>query len=203
MIDDDELADLETIFYIGRDERYGEHYADRLAATKREHAVNGDRRSELHHLTSKGNLAQMVAAGSIRLGRPMLAERIKAWRPDLFFRRADMCRSNPYRQRTCEVPASHPTVGGLVDLARARRANRNSLGRLLSGHPFRFWRLSTTYLHLRFFVTFAPLATEHLRVCNRSSVAECNRGFSQIALFLALIQALISATVSEPVLSAK
>lgn len=84
MINDDDLADLETIFYIGRDERYGEHYADRLAAIKREHAVNGDRRSELHHLTSKGNLAQMVAAGSIRLGRPMLAKRIKAWRSDIF-----------------------------------------------------------------------------------------------------------------------
>lgn len=84
MINDDELADLETIFYIGRDERYGEHYADRLTAKKREHAVHGDRRSKLHHLTSKGNLAQMLAAGSIRLGRPRLANRIYAWRPDLF-----------------------------------------------------------------------------------------------------------------------
>ncbi len=84
MIESDELADLETIFYLGRERLFGEHYAERLAQTKREHAVNVDPRGELHHLTSKGNLASAVAEGVSRLGRPSLAAQIRAWRPDLF-----------------------------------------------------------------------------------------------------------------------
>ncbi|MGH7026180.1 hypothetical protein, partial [Brevundimonas sp.] len=40
-------------------------------------------------------------------------------------------------------------------------------------------------------------------VSNRSAVAERNSRFSQIALFLALIQPFMAATVSEPVQSAK
>lgn len=80
----DELADLEAVFYLGRDHDFGEEYDAVLARIKHEHAAHGNAYEELNHLTSKGNLATMLAVGAARLGRRSLSNHIRAWRPDLF-----------------------------------------------------------------------------------------------------------------------
>lgn len=81
---DDELADLETVYQLGRGPAYPEHYDEQLELRKNEHRVRGNRWELVHYLTGKGNLASSFARGADRLGRPSLAARIEAWRPDLF-----------------------------------------------------------------------------------------------------------------------
>jgi len=81
---DDELADLETVYQLGRGSAYPEHYDEQLELRKNEHRVRGNRWELVHYLTGKGNLASSFARGADRLGRPSLAARIEAWRPDLF-----------------------------------------------------------------------------------------------------------------------
>ncbi len=74
----DEIADIDTVFYIGRDNQFSEHYDTMLAANKREHEVQGDRWIALYHVMSKTNFAQGLADGMDRLGRPDLASRVRA-----------------------------------------------------------------------------------------------------------------------------
>lgn len=83
-LDDDELADLETVYQLGRAPAYPEHYDEQLALRRDEHRARGNQWELVHYLTGKGNLASSFARGADRLGRPSLAARIEAWRPDLF-----------------------------------------------------------------------------------------------------------------------
>lgn len=83
-LDDDELADLETVYQLGRGSAYPEYYDEQLALRKDEHRAHGNRRELVHYLMGKGNLGSSFARGANKLGRPTLAARIEAWRPDLF-----------------------------------------------------------------------------------------------------------------------
>jgi hypothetical protein len=81
---DDDLADLETVYQLGRSPFYPEQYDGQLELRKNEHRLRANRWEVVHYLTGKGNLASSFARGVDKLGRPSLATRIEAWRPDLF-----------------------------------------------------------------------------------------------------------------------
>jgi hypothetical protein len=77
-----EVADLEVIFYLGRDGWLPETYEAQLERTLREHAVQGDIRIPLQHVFTKMNLLRCLVIGLRRLGRPSLAEQLRDLRPD-------------------------------------------------------------------------------------------------------------------------
>jgi hypothetical protein len=77
-----EVADLDVVFYLGRDRLLPETYEAQLARTLKAHAVKGDTRIPLQHVFTKMNLLSCLATGLRRLGRPSLAEHLKALRPD-------------------------------------------------------------------------------------------------------------------------
>lgn len=78
----DEIADLDTIFYIGRDRVFCEHYESCLELTKKEHRLKGDLVVEVNHLMEKTNFLTCLAAGIAKLGRPSLSNRLMVIRPD-------------------------------------------------------------------------------------------------------------------------
>lgn len=78
----DEIADLDTIFYIGRDRVFCEHYENCLQSTKKEHHRNGRLAADVNHLMEKTNFLICLAAGIAKLGRPSLSRRLMAIRPD-------------------------------------------------------------------------------------------------------------------------
>lgn len=78
-----EVADLDVIFYLGRDRRLPEAYEAQLERTLKEHAAQGDIRIPLQHVFTKMNLLSCLAIGLRRLGRPSLAEQLEALRPDV------------------------------------------------------------------------------------------------------------------------
>ncbi len=73
----EEFADVETVFYIGRDNRFGEEYAAELSRTVREHAVDRSRLAKVGHIVSKTNLLDGLIAGLARVGRPSLARQLE------------------------------------------------------------------------------------------------------------------------------
>src|SRR5262249_17784361 len=79
----EEIADLETIFYIGRDAFPCEFYEKRLTTALRRQAVRGEVAASVNHLLSKTNLLEALARGAEILGRRNLAARLRALRPDL------------------------------------------------------------------------------------------------------------------------
>jgi len=80
-LSDDELCDLEVLFYIGRNPEFGEHYEAMLAETTGEHRVASSRWEGVHHIMSKTNLLDAVVKGSSAAGRPSLAAKLRALRP--------------------------------------------------------------------------------------------------------------------------
>jgi hypothetical protein len=72
----DEIADLETIYYLGRDNRFCEHYESMLESTKQQHRATDDLAMEVDHLIEKTNFQEAVAHGVSKLGRPDLATRL-------------------------------------------------------------------------------------------------------------------------------
>jgi hypothetical protein len=74
----DEIADLETIYYIGRDAQFCEHYEQNLESTREQHRANGDLAMELNHLMDKTNFQEALASGVSKLGRPDLADELRA-----------------------------------------------------------------------------------------------------------------------------
>jgi hypothetical protein len=77
----DEIADLETIYYLGRDSRFCEHYESMLEFTKQQHRATGDLAMEVDHLMEKTNFKEAVAHGVSKLGRPDLATRLLGIEP--------------------------------------------------------------------------------------------------------------------------
>ncbi|WP_218014944.1 hypothetical protein, partial [Teichococcus rhizosphaerae] len=77
----EELADLEVLFYIGRDRVHGEHYEEDLGRTLAEHRAKASLGSAVHHLMSKTNLLDAVVDGARAVGRPSLAAKLRALRP--------------------------------------------------------------------------------------------------------------------------
>jgi hypothetical protein len=76
----EELADLQTIFYIGRDRRYGEEYPAYLAHTLKTHQLDDRRYEKAHHILSKLNFIDGFVDGLRRVGQPSLADQVAALR---------------------------------------------------------------------------------------------------------------------------
>jgi hypothetical protein len=72
----DQIADLEAIYYIGRDGMLCEHYERKLESTRKEHRATNDLATEVYHLIQKTNFQKAVARGVFRLGRPDLAVKL-------------------------------------------------------------------------------------------------------------------------------
>ena len=72
----EELADLETIFYIGREHWFGEMYEEHLERTLLEYRAQDQRERGLSHLLDKTNLLHGVIQGCENIGRPSLARRL-------------------------------------------------------------------------------------------------------------------------------
>lgn len=73
----DELADLETLFYVGRDDEFGEDYQHVFEYRRN---FPGAMDSKVDHLLSKTSLLENVINGARRLGRLSLASRLRATR---------------------------------------------------------------------------------------------------------------------------
>lgn len=78
----DEIADMETIFYIGRDRVFCERYEAHLEATRKQHRAASHLALEVNHVLEKTNFLTCFAVGLAKLGRPSLAEQVLAIRPD-------------------------------------------------------------------------------------------------------------------------
>lgn len=74
----DEIADLEVIFYFGREGVPSEYYENRVSAARAEVVLSRNPISLVPHLVEKRNFAQCLAAGIEKLGRPDLAGQIRA-----------------------------------------------------------------------------------------------------------------------------
>ncbi|MCP9759184.1 hypothetical protein EGI20_07655 [Aquitalea sp. S1-19] len=79
----DDLADVETIYYLGRDNIFPEFYEAHFATTKKEYQVASDLIGKVQHVLSKTNFLNYFSRGVRRLGRPELADELIAMRPDL------------------------------------------------------------------------------------------------------------------------
>lgn len=80
LITPDELADLETLFYVGRGPEQGEHYEWVLQYRKDIHQ-SSDFEVSVDQILSKTNLLKNVVIGARLLGRPSLALKLNAIRP--------------------------------------------------------------------------------------------------------------------------
>lgn len=78
----EEIADLETIFYIGRERYFCEVYERGLTGALKAQA-GCDPLASVAHLMSKMNLLDALARGVEILGRPSLAASLRSLRPDL------------------------------------------------------------------------------------------------------------------------
>ena len=76
-----ELADLEALFYIGRGPEYGESYDRVLQSTKASHGSTPA--PDVHQILSKTSLLENVALGAQLVGRPSLAAKLRALRPNV------------------------------------------------------------------------------------------------------------------------
>lgn len=76
----DGLADLETLFYVGRGSEQCEHYEQVLQYMKNAHLISGTE-VDFNHILSKTSLLKNVIIGARLLGRPSLASRLQAIRP--------------------------------------------------------------------------------------------------------------------------
>lgn len=79
---DEEVADIEVLFYIGRDREFGEHYDAMLASTVTAHRLAKSRWEGVHHLMTKTSLLENVILGAAAAGRPSLAVQLRAIRPE-------------------------------------------------------------------------------------------------------------------------
>lgn len=78
-----EVADFETIYYLGRDGYFPEYYEQKLENTKKEHALASNLQNKVHHLITKTNLLASLSTGIRRLGLPSLADDLLSIRPDI------------------------------------------------------------------------------------------------------------------------
>jgi hypothetical protein len=72
----DKLADLEAIFYLGRDHVFPEYYEQFVEDTKKEHTVENDAKAEIAHLMEKTNFLHCIQLSATKLGRLALAKRL-------------------------------------------------------------------------------------------------------------------------------
>lgn len=74
----EEFAELEVLYYVGRNCEFGEVYDDYLNETVDKYgkspAVDGD----MYHILSKTNLEECIVKGCLAVGRPSLAAQLEA-----------------------------------------------------------------------------------------------------------------------------
>lgn len=78
----EEFADLQVVFYIGRDRVKGEHYEPYLDRTLAVHRAASTRWEATHHIMSKTNLLDALIDGAVAVGRPSLATKLRSVRPN-------------------------------------------------------------------------------------------------------------------------
>jgi hypothetical protein len=78
VLTEEEIADLEVIYYTGRNNEFCEHYEKKIESTKKEHLTTGDLMKEVDHLMSKTNFQVALARGVSTLGRPDIADKLLA-----------------------------------------------------------------------------------------------------------------------------
>lgn len=76
----EEFADLQTIFYVGRDQRFGEEYPGLLETTLTAHRLAKERYSLFHHILSKKNFIDGLVDGLRRVGQPALGDKVAQMR---------------------------------------------------------------------------------------------------------------------------
>ncbi|MBJ7440601.1 MAG: hypothetical protein JHD35_16450 [Sphingopyxis sp.] len=81
-LSDEDVADLATLFYIGRDRVFGEHYDAKLAGTIAEHKLAKSRWDGVYHIMTKSSLLENVISGAKAAGRPSLAAKLQEIRPE-------------------------------------------------------------------------------------------------------------------------
>lgn len=72
----EQIAELETIYYLGRDRWFPEFYDEQVKDTVKLHGLENDACKQIGHLMTKANFLQAITAALPRLGRPSLAARI-------------------------------------------------------------------------------------------------------------------------------
>ena len=77
VMETNELVDLETLFYIGREHWFGELYEEVLESTARGYKNQEQMRRGISHLLEKTNLLQCVMQGCESVGRPSLAANLR------------------------------------------------------------------------------------------------------------------------------
>lgn len=75
----EEFADVEAVFYLGRDRVHGEYYAASLEHTIERHRLE-PRSRKIRHIVSKTNMLEGLIGGLRRVGRPSLADRLHQMR---------------------------------------------------------------------------------------------------------------------------
>ncbi|MBR0951679.1 DUF3775 domain-containing protein [Bradyrhizobium canariense] len=73
----DEIAELETLYYLGRDGYWAEQFDDRIAHVKRKQAAEQDLPEQLRHLVDKTNLLQCLQIGARKAGRLALSGQLE------------------------------------------------------------------------------------------------------------------------------
>jgi glucose-6-phosphate 1-dehydrogenase len=72
----DHLAELQAIFYIGRDHIFAEYYEREVEETKKNHAARNDPKAEIEHLLEKSNFLHCIQLAATKLGRLSLVGRL-------------------------------------------------------------------------------------------------------------------------------
>lgn len=72
----DDIADLEALFYLGRDGYFPELYEEKVAHINRKQAVERNLKAQLMHIIDKTNLLICLREGAVKAGRTALAERL-------------------------------------------------------------------------------------------------------------------------------
>lgn len=72
----DKLAEIEAIFYLGRDRLFSEYHEQRVDIAKKEHSAENDPEAEIIHLMDKTNFLTCVRLAAVKLGRLSLNERL-------------------------------------------------------------------------------------------------------------------------------
>jgi hypothetical protein len=73
----DEVAELEALFYLGRDKYLPELFDARVAQIKRKQAADPDLPEQIRHLIDKTNLLQCLQTGAKKAGRLGLAKQLE------------------------------------------------------------------------------------------------------------------------------
>lgn len=74
LLSEDEIADLEAVFYIGRGNEFCEFYEEGLAGVKNKHKINKNPAEAVRHLMEKTNFLDEIVKGLTILGKPALAK---------------------------------------------------------------------------------------------------------------------------------